>query len=79
MVLSIPIPTFIFPCPRKNSCVGREKNIPGQRRKFKREFGRIGSVVEKDYDLALLVKKRDRKRVCHVVMTHPFCLYFVIF
>jgi len=37
--------------------VGREKNIPGQRRKFKRVFGRIGSVVEKDYDLALLVEK----------------------
>ena len=56
-VLSIPVPTFIFPCPRKNSCVGREKNIPGQRRKFKRVFWRIGSVVEKDYDLALLVEK----------------------
>jgi len=37
--------------------VGREKNILGQRRKFKREFGRIGSVVEKYYDLALLVEK----------------------
>ena len=28
------VPTFIFPCPRKNSCVGREKNIPGQRREL---------------------------------------------
>ena len=33
-IFSVPVPTFIFPCPRKNSCVGREKNIPGQRRIF---------------------------------------------
>ena len=26
----ISVPTFVFPCPRKNFCVGREKNIPGQ-------------------------------------------------
>ena len=30
----VSVPTFIFPCPRKNSCVGREKNISGQRRIF---------------------------------------------
>ena len=30
----VSVPTFIFPCPRKNSCVGREKNIPGQRREL---------------------------------------------
>ena len=32
--LFVSVPTFIFPCPRKNSCVGREKNIPGQRREL---------------------------------------------
>ena len=30
----ISVPTFIFPCPRKKFCVGREKNIPGQGRDF---------------------------------------------
>jgi len=30
----ISVPTFIFPCPRKNFCVGREKNIPRLGRDF---------------------------------------------
>lgn len=30
--------TFTFPCPRKNSCVGREKKIPRQRREITRVF-----------------------------------------
>ena len=33
-IFFISVPTFIFPCPRKNFCVGREKNIPGQGRDF---------------------------------------------
>ena len=33
-IISIPVPTFIFPCPRKNSCVGREKFLRGQGEKY---------------------------------------------
>ena len=29
-LLFFPAHAKIFPCPRKNFCVGREKNIPGQ-------------------------------------------------
>ena len=37
----VSVPTFIFPCPRKNSCVGREKNISGLR------WGLITAILQK--------------------------------
>ena len=39
--------TFIFPCPRKNSCVGREKKKNGREGKLQEYFGGNGSVIEK--------------------------------
>ena len=47
VIVSVPVPTFIFPCPRKNSCVGRKKKIPGQRREIIRAFVGNGSVSKK--------------------------------
>ena len=35
--------TFIFPCPRKNSCVGREKkNTPAEKGNYKSILGEMG-------------------------------------
>ena len=50
-IISVPVPTFIFPCPRKNSCVGREKNIPRQRREIIRVFVENESVIEKGINI----------------------------
>ena len=43
----VSVPTSIFPCPRKNSCVGREKKYPGREGKLKEYFGGNGSVIQK--------------------------------
>ena len=42
---SVPVPTFIFTCPRKNSCVGKEKKL----------LPNIESETELDIEIQLFI------------------------